>query len=237
MLSFRPVSKRRAFEEIASQIRAQLSSRALKAGDRLPPERELAADFGVSRNTLREALRSLEIAGLIELRKGAAGGAFIRVGGGEAAVTGFADLYRIGAIRPEHVTEARIIVGTEVARLAALRITDDDLKALTENVQAAEKATAAGDSARRAELNFEFHRLLARVTRNPVLIILTDALLEMTRHLVEQIGYRPNRYVLPSRRRLLARLEKGDAKGAAREMEALLKRLQRSYLSAYRRTQ
>lgn len=236
MVSFRPVSTRRAFEEIANQIREQLARRALRTGDRLPPERELAEEFGVSRNTLREALRSLEIAGLLELRKGAAGGAFIREGGGEAAVAGLADLYRLGAIRPEHLTEARIIVGTEVARLACMRITAADLEALEANLRAAEEATARGDMQRRAEINYEFHRLLARATRNPVLIVLTDALLAMTRHFIEEIGYRPNRYVLPSRRRLIAQLRKGDARGAAREMEALLKRLQRSHLAAYGRS-
>ena len=235
MICFRPVSTRRAFEEIAHQIREQLARRSLRTGDRLPPERELAEEFGVSRNTLREALRSLEIAGLLELRKGASGGAFIRAGGGEAAVAGLADLYCLGAIRPEHVTEARIIVGTEVARLAALRITAGDLERLEENVRAAEEATAQGDMARRAEINYEFHRLLARATRNPVLIVLTDALLAMTRRFIEEIGYRPNRYVLPSRRRLIARLKTGDAPGAAREMESLLKRLQRSHLAAYER--
>lgn len=233
---FRPVVGRRAFEEIAQQIREQLARGALKAGDRLPPERSLAEAFAVSRNTVREALRSLEIAGLVELRKGAAGGAFIRAGGGEAAVAGLSDLFRLGAIRPEHLTEARIIVGTEVARLACRRRTARDLAALEANVRAAEEATARGDMAARAEINYEFHRLLARATRNPVLIVLTDALMEMTRHFVDRIGYRPNRYVLPSRRRLLARLRAGDAQGAAKEMAGMLRRLQRWHLAAYGRS-
>src|SRR5581483_1590615 len=63
-IEFRPVRTPRAFEEIADQIRRELSKRRLRAGDRLPPERTLAEQFGVSRNTLREALRSLENAGL-----------------------------------------------------------------------------------------------------------------------------------------------------------------------------
>ncbi|MCX7960550.1 MAG: GntR family transcriptional regulator [Burkholderiales bacterium] len=232
---FRPVAARRAFEEIARQIRERLASGALKAGDRLPPERELAGAFAVSRNTLREALRALEIAGLVELRKGAAGGAFIRAGGGEAAIAGLADLFRLGAIRPEHLTEARIIVGTEVARLASRRRRAADLAALEANVRAAEEATARGDMSARAEINYEFHRLLARATGNPVLIVLTDALMEMTRHFVNRIGYRPNRYVLPSRRRLLAHLKARDAAAAAREMETMLRRLQRWHLGAYGR--
>jgi len=235
MREFRPVATRRAFEEIASQIRGRLARRALRAGDRLPPERELAEQFHVSRNTLREALRSLEIAGLLELKKGATGGAFIKEGGGDAAVAGLADLYHLGAIKPEHLTEARIVIGTEVARLACLRRTPADLAALRRNVEEAEAATAEGDVARRAAVNYEFHRLLARAAQNPVLIVLTDALMEMTRHFVERIGYMPNRYVMPSRRRLLDCLERRDGGAAAKEMAAMLKRLQRFHLAAYGR--
>ena len=233
---FRPVATRRAFEDITAQIRDRLAGKSLQAGDRLPAERQLAGQFRVSRNTLREALRSLEIAGLVELKKGATGGAFIREGGGEAAVAGLSDLFRMGAILPEHLTEARILVGTEVTRLACKRRSKSDLAALEANVRAAEDATARGETARRAEINYEFHRLLARATRNPVLIVLTDALMEMTRHFVETIGYQPNRYVLPSRRRLLALLGDGDAEGAAAEMERMLKRLQRSHLASYGKT-
>ncbi|MBS0335859.1 MAG: FadR family transcriptional regulator [Proteobacteria bacterium] len=230
---FRPVAGKRAFEEIAEQIRAQLSKQTLRVGDRLPAERQLAEQFHVSRNTLREALRSLEIAGLLELKKGAAGGAFIREGGGGAAVAGLADLYHMGTIRPQHLTEARILIGTEVARLACARRTKEDLLALQKNVEEAEAATAAGDVDHRAQVNYEFHRLLARAAKNPVLIILTDAMMEMTRHFVESVGYMPNRYVMPSRRRLLACLAAKDGEAAAKEMKGLLQRLQRFHLAAY----
>jgi DNA-binding FadR family transcriptional regulator len=235
MQGFRPVATRRAFEEITAQIRGQLARHTLRTGDRLPAERQLAEQFHVSRNTLREALRSLEIAGLLELRKGATGGAFIKEGGGAAAVAGLADLYHLGTIKPQHLTEARIVIGTEVARLACARRSKEDLGAFEANVAAAEAATIEGDVANRARINYEFHRLLARAARNPVLIILTDALMEMTRHFVESVGYMPNRYVMPSRRRLLDCLRRKDGEAAAKEMESMLKRLQRFHLAAYGR--
>lgn len=229
--SFRPVATRRAFEEITAQIRGRLASQSLQAGDRLPAERQLAEQFHVSRNTLREALRSLEIAGLLEFRKGATGGAFIKEGGGDAVIAGMSDLYQLGAIRPTHLTEARLVIGTEVARLASARRTKEDLVALEANVEAAQRATDSGDKASRAKINYEFHRLLARATKNPVLIILTDALMEMMQQFVERIGYQPNPYVMPSRRRLLAFLRAKDAEGAAKEMRSLLVRLQRNHLA------
>src|SRR5260221_2809885 len=80
-VEFRPIRTRRAFEEICERIREQLALGVLKPGDKLPRERDLAEQFGVSRNVLREALRSLEMAGPLRLRKGGKGGAVIRRGG------------------------------------------------------------------------------------------------------------------------------------------------------------
>src|SRR6476619_4824745 len=68
--TFEPIRTRRAFEEICDRIRAQIAAGKLRPGDKLPPERELALQLGVGRNALREALRSLEIAGIVRLQKG-----------------------------------------------------------------------------------------------------------------------------------------------------------------------
>lgn len=68
-LNFQPIRSTRAFEEIAAQIRTELAEGRLKVGSRLPSERALSERFGVSRNTLREALRSLEHAGLVRLQR------------------------------------------------------------------------------------------------------------------------------------------------------------------------
>src|SRR5690606_8735266 len=93
---FEKISSKRSFENVVDQIRALIGSGQLREGDRLPPERELAAQFGVGRNTLREALRALENSGVLTLRKGVNGGAFIHSGGGEAVTKALADLYRMG---------------------------------------------------------------------------------------------------------------------------------------------
>lgn len=233
-VDFRRVKTPRAFEEIAKQIRKELSSGRLRVGDRLPAERSLAEQFGVSRNTLREALRSLEHAGLLRLKKGVTGGSYVKESTGEAVIAGLNDMYHLGAIQPLHLTEARIIIGTEVARLACARRTKEDLANLEKNVDASELATESGDLERRAEINYEFHRLLARATKNPVLIILTDALMETTRSFVNAIGYWPNSYVLQSRRRLLAALHARDAEAAADEMKRMLTRIQRFHLARFK---
>lgn len=228
---FRPIRSQRAFEEIASQIRAQLAEGKLLVGNRLPSERALAEQFGVSRNTLREALRSLEHAGLIRLQKGASGGAFITEANGDAIATGLLDMYHSGTISPTQLTEARIWLESVVVREACQRATPEEIEQLRENVRQAEKANALGDLDERAEVNLEFHRILARMTGNPVVVIVMDSVLAVLRHFVHTIGPYENSFVLPSRKRFIKLMESRDVDGAIAEMESSLKRLQRSYLS------
>jgi GntR family transcriptional regulator, transcriptional repressor for pyruvate dehydrogenase complex len=229
--AFKPIRSQRAFEEIAEQIRTELAQGRLGVGSRLPSERALAEQFGVSRNTLREALRSLEHAGLVRLQKGATGGAFITEGNGQVITTGLMDMYHLGAIQPAQLTEARIWLESIIVREACLRATPADLEALHANVRDAEAAIAAGDFHRRADIHLEFHRLLARMTRNPIMEIVMDGVLTVLRHYVLSIGDYENAFVVPSRKRFLKHMEARDVDGAIAEMEASLKKLQRSYLS------
>ena len=225
------VGKVRASDDITAQIRAEVSSGRLKPGTRLPSERELAERFGVSRNTLREALRSLEHGGLLELRKGATGGAFVRESNNEAVVTGMRDMYHLGAILPEHLTEARIWIEAVVVRAACERAKAADLVALNANIDAAFDAHRGGDFFSGAELHLEFHRLLARTTKNPVLVLMMDAVIGVMRQFLTSIGPTENPYVLPSRKRFMRHMAARDADAAVAEMELHLKRLHKRYLS------
>lgn len=228
---FQAIRSARAFEEIAQQIRAELAQGRLKVGTRLPSERALSEQFGVSRNTLREALRSLEHAGLIRLQKGASGGAFISGRSGDAIATGLMDMYHMGAIQPEHLTEARIWLESILVREACARATPADIEALNRNIEAAEEATRKGDFPERAATNLEFHRILARMTGNPIMVIVMNGVLNVLAEFIGQIGHYENAYVLPSRRRFVKHIAAKDADAAVAEMESILKRLQRSYLS------
>jgi GntR family transcriptional regulator, transcriptional repressor for pyruvate dehydrogenase complex len=229
---FRPIKATRAFEEIAEQIREELSSRRLRAGDRLPPERALAEQFGVSRNTLREALRSLENAGLLRLQKGATGGAFVRESTGDAVITGLRDMFHLGAIQPEHLTEARVWIESIVVGAACERATAEDIEALKANIAAAE--TAARDDVDfydQAAIHLEFHRIIARATKNPVMVIVMEALLDVMQHFIRAIGQQQNPWVMPSRRRFIRHFEARDREAAMAEMEQHLEQLNRHYLS------
>lgn len=228
---FEAVRPARAFEEIATQIRGELAKGRLKVGSRLPAERALAVQFGVSRNTLREALRSLEHAGLIRLQKGASGGAFISEGSANVIVNSMLDLYHMGSLTPHQLTEARIWLESVVVREACARARPEDLQALRDNIEQAARAAEEGDFTRRAQINLDFHRLLARMTGNPIMVIVMDGLLTVLAQFVQTIGEYENTFVLPSRKRFVKHMEEGNTEAAMAEMETSLKRLERGYLS------
>lgn len=228
--SYLPVQTKRAFEEVAQQIRDQLSQGLLKPGDRLPPERDLAEQFNLSRNTVREALRSLEMSGLLEFRKGATGGAFIREGQSDAVISGFSDLYRLGVILPADLAEARLLIGVEVTRLACQRATEAEYEALEANLDASEAAMATGDSKKRFELNLDYHIILAKAAKNPVLVILMEALNDLIfKSLIQAPVHAENTKIVAARRRILRHMRAKDEEKAVEEMRKHLLALRKHY--------
>ncbi len=227
---FRPVTSGRPSDEIVAQIRAQLAAHALQVGDKLPSEREMEQLFLVSRNSIRQAIKSLANMGLLEMRKGATGGAFVKGDGGDAVEAAFSDLFHLGAIAPSNLTEVRVLIGTEVARLACLRASEEEIDALERNVEAAEAAVRAGQTALRTELNLEFHRMLSRMTHNPLLVTLTSTVTAVTGQFGKGMLPMSDRAVMPLRRHLLAHLRARDADAAAQAMREHLLRVERHYL-------
>lgn len=228
-LVFKPV-RRRTFEEVVTQIREQIAAGGLSEGDKLPPERTLAEALGVSRNTVREALRALEYAGVIELKPGMAGGAFIRNGSVGVIRGVFGDLMNLGEISAAQLTEARIVIAREVARLACARYTAAEFEALEQNVERTKQAALAGNLKERVRHSVEFHSILAVAAKNPVLGIMTDVLADVTLKFVRARGEMPNEFVIESRQRMLGYLRARDADRTVAEYEAYLAKTLEQYL-------
>ncbi len=228
---FSPVTSQRIFEDIAGQIRELVANGQLKPGDHLPPERELVERFNVSRNAVREALRSLELAGLVELRMGSSGGAVLKRGNHAVVVNALSDLYHVGAILPIHVTEARIWVEGVLMEVLCERITDSELDLLQQNVKEMEKAENSGDYEARSRLNLEFHAMLGAATHNPIMEIVMKAIMELMRLFVEKLGQTQKSYTVPSRRRLMKHLRERNAVEARKEMVHFLERLHKDYMN------
>lgn len=174
---FTSVRTPRVYEHIVAQIERAIFDGGYRSGDRLPPERELVRQFHASRVAVREALRTLEHRGLIEVRHGASGGHFVRQVDAQLLRRDLSTLLRLGRVELTQLTEARLLIEPEVARLAALRATDGDVGTLRTTLDERAALAAAGRPPR--PLDMAFHRAVAAAARNPVHAMLTDALMDL----------------------------------------------------------
>ncbi len=225
------VQTSRAFEEVMAQLRRLALQGQLKPGDRLPAERDLAVRLGVSRNTIREALRGLEMAGVVELRKGAHGGAFLISPTGGSVATGLQDMFQLGSVTPAQLTEARLHFTASVVRVACERIREEDIQELERSVEEAKQAGIEGDFVLRSRINLRFHKILARSTDNPIFVAIVDGLIAIMEHFIDTLGPPESGAVFPARAKIIAALRSRDADAAAAEMEKYLRSVHKDYLS------
>lgn len=170
---FSPVSSPRVSQVIVDQIKALIREGSLHPGDRLPSERELCQRFGVSRVTVREALRVLEASGLVTIRVGARGGAFLTTPSTERLGADLADLLSLSTLTAGDVTEARMIVELGALPLAVERATDSDLTELFDLATAGREASKAGRYT--MEMSAAFHIRVAECAHNPALTMLIQS--------------------------------------------------------------
>lgn len=214
IMRFEPVKTHRISEEIATQIKAKLLSFELKPEDKLPSENDLADMFGASRATVREALRSLEAAGLIMVKRGAQGGSFVTGRGLERAGETLSEALRLRGVPLEQVTEARLLVEPTLARLAAERATDEDRATIEATLSEVEAKLQGGLNL--ALANLAFHRSVAGASHNTVLVVILSASLDI---LIDAIGESPIErtmveQMLASHRNIYAAIAGGDGERA-----------------------
>lgn len=218
-LAFEQIKTRRVFEEICEQIRNRLTSGALKPGDKLPAERDLAIEFKVSRPAVREALRTLEISGVVSLHKGVKGGAFIREGNPGMLTQWLQDLISLQTISLASLAEARVLINGTVMRLAVERATEEDFKAIEEVIDLIE---SSDDLLHRANAGVLFFRLIAKATRNEVLTMLVDSLGEIVRVVIDRTGRVARPELVSVRRRILKAMRARDSASAMKAMSEYL---------------
>ncbi len=181
---FKTASKsEKVSDKIIAQIRDAILSGQLKPGDRLASEKELMEQFEVSKATMREALRVLEVLGLIEIRKGTGGGTFVAEVDMKTTIHSLINFIHFQPVSIREITMLRYLIEPTVARIAASKATDDDVLNLRKII--GESIESVGD-----ELSKEigFHRYLARMTGNTLLILLID----FVDNLLEEIKGRLN---------------------------------------------
>jgi DNA-binding FadR family transcriptional regulator len=176
------VESKRLYRQIAEQLRALIAAGEFPLGSRLPPERDLAVQLGVSRPSVREALIALEVEGLVEVRMGS--GIYVTaLEPGPAAARGAVD----GALGPFDIIRARALVEAELAAVAARAHGPVVLKKLRAAIKAMEDDIARGVMPIRGDR--EFHIALAEASGNAALVrVVSDLFDERNNPLFEQLG-------------------------------------------------
>jgi DNA-binding FadR family transcriptional regulator len=223
VLPVRPV--RRAHEQVADQLRELVLGGRLVAGDRLPTESELCVRFGVSRGTVREALRTLTTEGLVTTTRGASGGTFVATPQPVDVVhflTGTISLLAVAReVSVAELLQAREVLEVEAARQAAAHRSPADLERLRSCLR-----PARGFAANRA-----FHDALLEAAPNRLLPLLTAPLFGtlQNRFLRDRATPRFWSEVAEDHARIAAAVEAGDADAAGRAMRAHLHNLRPTY--------
>jgi len=213
----RPVGRPRVAHEIVSQLRELILNGSFAVGDKLPPERELAERLGVNRGSLREAIKSLELIGLVRTRQGDGTRVtdFMRTAGIELV----SHLLLRGGEAPDlallgEVLEFRVSFGRECARLAATRATPEQLERLRE--VAGRNDAPDVDAVTMLRNDFDFYVELAAAAKNRVLLLLLNTI----RGAVETYApffasfNAPAAEIRRHEREMIAALERNDAKVA-----------------------
>jgi GntR family transcriptional regulator, transcriptional repressor for pyruvate dehydrogenase complex len=174
--AFQALDRRSLAHDAAEHLRALVSSGALAPGDKLPPERELATRLGVSRPTVREAVRGLVIMGLLETRHGA--GTFV-VRTAPPDGDRFTVSIDLEGAPIQELFEIRLLLEPSVTERATARITDEELAELRAKVDGME--ASVGDPQTFADTDAEFHRVIHVAARSATLLSLLDGIADLAR--------------------------------------------------------
>lgn len=159
---FLSVARQQLVDQVIQQLRGRISAGTYQVGERLPPEADLMAQLGVGRSTLREAVRALAHAGLVEARQGS--GTYVR------ALREADPLEeRVRRAEAAEANEVRLLLELETARLAAHRRDAEDLAAMRSSLEARDAAEAAQDVQALLDADLAFHTAIAHASKNGVL--------------------------------------------------------------------
>ena len=245
-VSFQPIKVRRLSEIVETSIRDLILNGEIKPGDKLPTEKEISKQFGVSSVTVREALRGLEAYGFIEKKKGKGGGIFVIPTGGDAVKIPLYNFLRAKKFSSSHLTQLRKIIEPDAAEIAASQIRPHEITQIEKNIRYGEKklekaqnALSEKDFLDMQEKKIEFHRLIAEATRNPVLTLTVDYVMDLLQMdfllkfkkatLIPDIAFSAE--VVADHRNIFERVKEGDAPGAKREMLSHVERVDRYLIS------
>ena len=212
---FEVIRRNKVYEEVAKQIE-RLILQKLKPGDKLPSERELAEMLQVSRSSIRDAIRSLELMGFVEPRQGA--GTIVRELSAEALANPFANALKRRQELVSELLDFRKMLEPPLAARAATHASPDEISEMEEILQRQEVKLSHGEAAIAEDA--EFHYSIALASGNSIVLKVLDILMDLLRDTRErslQLKGRPERS-LAGHRRILAAIKRHDAEAAKNAM-------------------
>jgi GntR family transcriptional repressor for pyruvate dehydrogenase complex len=227
-VAFTAVRRTRLFEGVAQQIQHLIVEGQLRTGDLLPPERELAERFGVSRGSVRDAIRTLELVGLVVPRQGE--GTVVADVSPEAVVAPIASVLTRKRELIEELLDVRKMIEPPLAARAALRATPEDIARLEDVLRRQTEKVRRGEPA--VEEDTEFHYQIALAARNSVVRRVIDVLMRLlreTRARSLQTQGRPERS-LAGHRRVLEAIKRRDPAGAERAIRRHVEEIEKILL-------
>jgi DNA-binding FadR family transcriptional regulator len=222
-----------AYAQVAGQLRDLIVTGQIRTGDQLPNEAELGSIFGVSRSTVREALRSLAAQSLVYTSRGVTGGTFVAKLDAETVSeylrTSLGLMSGSAGVSVSELLETRAALEVPAARFAAIRRTDEVLQELRENAS----IQSIGDEATRYVKNSRFHELILDASRNRLLGLVASPLFDVlkSRFRREEVEKSYWTHVDEDHREILHFIEARDADGAEAAMRSHLTRLEATYES------
>ncbi|MBP7528404.1 MAG: FadR family transcriptional regulator [Syntrophorhabdaceae bacterium] len=182
---FNPIKNRRTFDEISTEIKKMIIEGIFKPGDKLPSESEIARQFNVGRQTVREALRLLELSGFLRVHKGGGGGSIITNTILDTISKSLLDAVLMKNISVAELTRARSDIEKLVISQAVENATEEDISILNENISKGSKKIARGVQA--FEENIGFHILLAKTSKNGVFTIVVESIMAIVADFLSRI--------------------------------------------------
>ena len=226
---FSRLHTKRAFEEISAEIKRMIFLGVLKPGHILPSELQLAGQFGVSRQTVREALRRLEASGFIATQKGASGGPVVVDTILNSMNDLFLDVFLSKKVTTEELTRARLDIEKMVLK-NVFRVRDEGkIARIRERLnETKRKLEEVSDG---FEDNVRFHKLLAEATGNYVFVILMESLMTVVAHFhsVLKMDTGTIKNANCAHLRILDAIEKNDEPRAQAELEKDILDIDRTY--------
>ncbi len=212
-MAFKQIDQSRRFLQVSRQLRRSIFSGQYQPGQRLPHERELAETFGTSRIIVREAIWDLKKSGLVEVKRGAHGGAIVREMSHDAVTSVMRDVANLGKIRPANIIEVRLFIEPAVAALAAERATEDDLRQMSQYLETV--PTKQTDEYVRYQIGF--HRMVAQASQNPLFAMLVNIFLDFSEEMVLNLRRKDRLYHdTTTHPAIFNRISQRDAEGTRR---------------------